>query len=196
MMDIEALQAELQILRTQQQELLDRQAIRDCLARYCRGIDRFDTDLIMSAYHPDAIDDHVLLVDHPGAFAAWANDLHATGMNSHQHMITTHNCELDGDVAHTETYWMMASMRKNGPELSLGGGRYVDRFERREGAWKIAARKVLFDWGGTPGTAEISQGARAAIETYGQGSRDRSDPSYRRPLTVDPKRFGFRAPYY
>ena len=38
--------------------LIDRQAILDCLTRYCRGMDRFDRALVLSAYHPDAIDDH------------------------------------------------------------------------------------------------------------------------------------------
>jgi hypothetical protein len=38
--------------------LLDREAIREVMARYCRGIDRLDVELIKSAYHPDAFDDH------------------------------------------------------------------------------------------------------------------------------------------
>lgn len=42
------------------QELLDRQAIYDVMMRYCRGVDRFDADLITSAYHPDARDDHTV----------------------------------------------------------------------------------------------------------------------------------------
>ena len=40
------------------QHLIDRQAILDCLTRYGRGVDRFDRELVLSAYHPDAIDDH------------------------------------------------------------------------------------------------------------------------------------------
>ena len=38
--------------------LLDREAIREAMGRYCRGIDRLDVDLIRSAYHEDAFDDH------------------------------------------------------------------------------------------------------------------------------------------
>ena len=41
------------------QEVLDREAIRDCLYRYCRGIDRCDEATLLSAYWPGAIDDHV-----------------------------------------------------------------------------------------------------------------------------------------
>ena len=38
--------------------LLDRQAITECVHRYARGLDRRDTDLLRSAYHPDAVEDH------------------------------------------------------------------------------------------------------------------------------------------
>lgn len=39
-------------------ELLDREAIRDCLYRYCRGIDRGDEAALRSTYWPDAHDNH------------------------------------------------------------------------------------------------------------------------------------------
>ena len=39
-------------------ELLAKQEIRDALMRYSRGIDLLDPDLVKSAYHPDAYDDH------------------------------------------------------------------------------------------------------------------------------------------
>ena len=39
-------------------EMKDRQEIYDCIMRYCRGIDRLDREVLLSAYHPDAIDDH------------------------------------------------------------------------------------------------------------------------------------------
>ena len=37
------------------QELVDREAIRECLYRYCRGIDRLDEAALRSSYWPDAI---------------------------------------------------------------------------------------------------------------------------------------------
>ena len=39
-------------------ELADREAIRDCLYRYCRGVDRCDEQMLRSAYWEDAYDDH------------------------------------------------------------------------------------------------------------------------------------------
>ena len=35
------------------QDLVAREAIRDCLYRYCRGIDRADAEMLRSAYWPD-----------------------------------------------------------------------------------------------------------------------------------------------
>ena len=39
-------------------ELLDREAIRDCIYRYCRGVDRADEASLRGAYWPDATDQH------------------------------------------------------------------------------------------------------------------------------------------
>ena len=40
------------------QELIDRQRIYECLLRYTRGMDRLDRELVLSAYHDDAVEDH------------------------------------------------------------------------------------------------------------------------------------------
>ena len=36
------------------QQLIDRQEIHDCILRYCSGVDRFDREMLLSVYHPDA----------------------------------------------------------------------------------------------------------------------------------------------
>src|SRR3546814_6697838 len=87
-------------------ELYDKQKIREVVTRYCRGVDRMDRDLFLSAYHPDAIDDHGFVVAGPEAFWAWVHHYHTTAQSTHQHIITNHSCELDGNIAHAETYWL------------------------------------------------------------------------------------------
>ena len=57
-------------------ELKDRQEIYDCLMRYCRGIDRLDRDMLLSAYHPDAVDDHGVYVGGVEGFATHVFALH------------------------------------------------------------------------------------------------------------------------
>ena len=170
------------------QALLDRQEILDCLVRYCRGVDRLDAELLASAYHPDAVDDHGLYVGRPHAFADYFLAFHEKNQTATQHIITNHFCELDGDTAHCETYWMFAGMNREGPALSLGGGRYIDRMERRSGRWAIAARKCLYDRQGQPGDYALPPEQLAILHGAGLATRDRNDPSYERPLTIDPKR--------
>lgn len=182
----------LQELESAVRELQDRQAILDCIHNYCRGVDRFDRELLLSVYHPDAIDDHGMFCGNREDFADWAFAFHSQAQHLTQHIVTNHTCELDGDVAHTETYWMLAAMNKQGSPLSLGGGRYLDRFERRDGHWAIAARKCLIDWSGTPGEVPMPKEALEAFLATGVPSRDRNDPSYDRPLTINKDRIGYR----
>ncbi len=120
---------------------------------------------------------------------------------SHQHAILNHLCELDGDTAHAETYFMFVAMNRKGKPLTIGGGRYVDRLEKRDGEWKIAARITLRDWSQmdeipdmddlssfTSTRALLSDEERAFMNGGRKATRDRSDPSYDRPVTVDPAR--------
>jgi len=173
------------------QILADRVAIHDCLTRYCRAIDRLDRELLLSVYHDDAIDDHGVFVGGPQAFADWALAYHSRAQYVTQHIITNHSCDLDGDVAHTETYYQLAAMNKQGAALTLSGGRYIDRFERRNGRWAIAVRKLVGDWAGVPGEAILSPAGRAALNSGATPARDKSDPSYDRPLTTNTSRIGY-----
>jgi hypothetical protein len=165
------------IERAAVRELLDRQAILDCLHRYARGVDRVDEELILSAYHEDAIDDHGTaggdFVGSPKEFVAWVRSVDER-VTATQHYLTNHSVELDGDVAHAESYFI--SMLRFGDVVRLGGGRYLDRFERRDGAWRIAARVVVGEW-----STELEQAAWEAAPVH-LPRRDRSDLSYARPL--------------
>jgi hypothetical protein len=183
-MDLGDLNAKIDLVLKRQQELLDRQAIRDCLTAYCRGMDRRDLELAVSCYHPDGVDDHGQIVADPETFVAWADGTHAHVAVT-QHMITNHTCEIDGDVAHAETYWFAANKHLNSEAVTLCGGRYIDRLERRGGQWRIAVRKCTVEWGGTPVADPLPQEALKAHSVAGRYTRDRADPSYSRPFTID-----------
>lgn len=188
-------------LQAQLDKLLDREAIKDCIFRYARGVDRFDKDLILSAFHADAIDEHGKFVGNRDAFVDWALAQHSKAHLSTQHCLMNHRCELDGNTAHAETYFMFVSMNREGKPLNLNGGRYVDRLEKREGVWGIVARKLVRDWADMderPDMSDLSSmtstrgtlsDAMRAFMNGGQGSmRDKTDPSYERPLQVDASR--------
>lgn len=172
------------------QELYDRQAIRDQVNNYCRGVDRMDRELLRSVYHPDAIDDHGHFTGSVEGFIDWAFGYHSNYQDAHQHIVTNHTCELDGNVAHTETYWLFVGRNKQAPMLAMSGGRYIDRFEKRNGEWKIAARKCVVDWGGGASDIFHAQEVLTAFAGVGTTSRDRNDLSYERPLTVEKSRLG------
>lgn len=171
-------------------ELLARQEIRDLLTRYCRAVDRLDRELLLSCYHPDALDDHGFFVGGPEAFWDWVQNYHGRAQSSTQHIITNHSCDLAGDVAHCETYWMMAGMDAADHSLSIGGGRYLDRVERRDGHWRIAVRKCVSEWGGAPSPSKVPPEFLSMLRENGVIERNRTDVSYERPLTVDPARIG------
>ena len=169
--------------------LHDREAIREVVNRYCRGVDRQDKELLTSCYHPDAIDDRGMFAGPPDELFDWTDPSHLHLFSTHQHIVCNHTCELDGDTAHCETYYVFAGMRKSDGQLAMSGGRYIDRMEKRDGAWRIAARKCLVEWGSE------NMGVEAMAEVYaavGKVSRDRSDCSYMRPLVNDPARVGVR----
>lgn len=162
-------------------QLIDRQQIHDCLMRYCRGVDRFDRELLLSVYHPDAIDDHGVFVGDREAFADWAFDYHRTHQIATHHMVFNHTLDLQGDTAHSEVHWLFFGENRAKPD-TLAFGRYVDRFERRDGRWAIAARVCVSEAVNEIATAALPADYRAALMGNGPSARDRSDRSYDRPL--------------
>jgi ketosteroid isomerase-like protein len=160
--------------------VLDRQAINDCLVRYTRGVDRHDTELILSAYHEDALDSHGYFEGTPPELAAWGNEQHAKRWAAHQHYITNTSIEFDGDVAHTETYALVVQRRADGTGADMLGARYIDRFEKRAGEWRIARRVTMLDWIGE--TVATGERPHRLLELYPNGTWDGDDLSYARPL--------------
>lgn len=176
--------AELEQLQRQVQYLMDRQQILDCIALHARGHDRHDVDLLTAAYHPDGIDEHGYAINAGPKYAEWANAIHKAGSALHTHNITTHVCEIDGDVAHCESYVLVLLLNNDEKSARLISGRYIDRLERREGVWKIALRRTTVDVL-MSGDASILKAPMFIEQGYGKGVRDESDVSYQRPLSLD-----------
>jgi len=164
------------------QEVLDRQAISDCLLRYTRGVDRVDAELIRSAFHPDALDFHsATQAGTVESFLSYWLPLQATRETAHHHVT---NCSIDvdagGDTAHAETYFFCIIKESGLSTIRMSGGRYVDRLEKRNDEWRIALRLVLSEW---KADADASSMAEMSGRALGKSRRDRSDPVYQRPLT-------------
>jgi hypothetical protein len=163
--------------------LLDRQAIVDCLYRYCRGVDRLDRALLLSAYHPDAIDDHGLVVLGPEAFADWVVELQRESRVSHRHCLTNISIELERDTAHSESYFTVFSETRVKPNV-ITSGRYIDRLERRDGIWAIAARVCMTDSVYSLDNSPMAPDFERLLRSNGTALRSEDDISYMRPLKV------------
>jgi hypothetical protein len=128
-------------------DLVAREAIRECLYRYCRGMDRCDRAILETVYWPDA---HASQLDYngdPAGLFAWAFPQIAA-MDLIQHLIGNTLIQIDGDRAVVESTFTSYFRLQSGDALrdNLNGGRYLDRFERRNGEWRIAKRLVVVDW--------------------------------------------------
>lgn len=164
------------------ERVLDRQDILDSLVRFSRGIDRFDRDLFLSAFHDDATIAAGVFVGGPVDLYGWAAHMHEQGQSATHHNLLNHTCDLAGDVAHTETYYLFVGRNRDDTNW-LAGGRYIDRFERRAGAWKIALRTTAIEWTSAVASLPLPFADLPDIHRNGAPSRDRQDLSYRRPLT-------------
>jgi hypothetical protein len=156
----------------------DRDEITAVLNRFSRGIDRCDQEVLASCFHPDGFDDH-------GTIEGSGRDVAAAlvaGVRGYWdvtwHSISNIDIDLDGDVAHVETYVMSVNQRQGsqGTLTAVFAGRYVDRFERRDGRWAIAHRTVVHDWS----FADRLGPYKGDMSVFVQGMRDRSDVRYRR----------------
>jgi hypothetical protein len=163
----------------QLQQLLDREAIRDCLYRYCRGVDRVDEAALRSAYWPDATGRHGAYHGSGAAFVDLVLENRKTGGRT-IHMIGNILIDLCGDMAAVESYFrttLAGRDAQSGPQETLPAGRYIDRFERRQVEWRVADRTVVYDClRQTPLPAEL------VPEVFGPrqptGGRKPDDPLY------------------
>lgn len=167
---------------TRMKKLLDEQDIRDCQARIARGADRFDRELYLSACHPDA---RISVGGHTMAAAdsfEGGKAGHAEGTIATLHCLGTSNCDINGDVAHVETYHIYHARTKDDTSW-VATGRYIDQFERREGKWGLVFRHIAVEWTGTLGPMDLP-----LLEAVGgpkhrlSAARDQTDVSYLRPL--------------
>lgn len=171
--------ADIQTLMDEVRWLRNRHEILDCINRYGRGLDRLDPALIESAYHADSVDNHGPFVGHLQEFVKFAIEVEGQLKWTH-HGITSHNCEISGDSAHAESYVHWFVLMPDGKTIGAGGGRYLDRLERRDGKWKISLRRLLMDW-----SFEVPYSGWLGPDWDDvKGSRDKRDPSYNRPLEL------------
>jgi hypothetical protein len=129
------------------QALLERERIRDCIVRLARGEDRRDAAAITAAYWPDSTTDYGVFAGSFDEYLAWVTP-GSPAIPVTQHVLGQSLIELAGETAHVETHVTSYHRIDTGAEHrdTVIGGRYLDRLEKRGGAWRIAERTMLYDW--------------------------------------------------
>lgn len=104
----------------------------------------FTKDARLRIYHPDADEPFADLSGHdqlqvvPGRM----QDMFAQTM----HVMTNHLVDIDGESASGTVLCTARHLtidRENSMNVMI---RYIDRYERRDGAWKIIDRQIRFLW--------------------------------------------------
>lgn len=156
--------------------LLDERDIHDVLVRYCRGVDRCDRELIASCYHEDAVDDH-------GNWQTYGRDAADTitarvqpGPDTAMHFMGNVCIEVEGDEAFTESYLLAyRAFQRDGKNYTrVRAVRFVDRFARRNGQWRISERVVADDWNRVDEVIE----AMRETDQFRRGSKGPDDPVF------------------
>jgi hypothetical protein len=158
---------------------LIKQEIRDAHSRYCRAMDRRDEALAASIWHAGGTADYGEIFKGSGAgFAAWVTETHGN-FDRHSHQINNVLVEVDssGEQAVSEAYvtvalWTLPDVMGAVTQVT-SRGRYLDRWERRDGRWGIAARHYVEDF-----TTAQQLAADEVYPASKASRRDPDDPSY------------------
>ena len=163
-------------------ELLAKQEITEALYRIARGTDRGDLALFASGFHEDGEDYHGLS---NGPVANIIANLGRSTVLCTQHLLGNISIELDADTGKVESLFTSFHQRRD-VEGQLWDetlrGRYLDLFTRRNGAWKIARRVVVWDASRVEPAAaswfDLMRQRPGADDRYVFGRRDQTDMVY------------------
>lgn len=131
---------------------------QDLLGRYAHGVDHGDLDVALDVFWPDATDHHGDMWN--GNAHDYLRDMYSRLRDAResdppaagpgfQHHITTILVRRTGpDDAAVQAAFLAYVPHGTGAESRVGliVGRFLDRIQRRDGAWKILARQVVNDF--------------------------------------------------
>ncbi|MGY4652585.1 nuclear transport factor 2 family protein [Mycobacterium sp. URHB0021] len=162
------------------QNMLDEFHLRTLVHAYCRAVDRGDLAQLRNLYHHDAVDTH-------GGFSAGSADdflnqlaVSRPYIRSMLHHITAVNFAVSGYTSEGEIYTIATHtvVTGDGEVDVVVGGRYLDKYEKRNGAWKFVDRAIVTDcaYVNDPSTLDLSH---SITRDTPRGALDANDPSYR-----------------
>ena len=165
-------------------------AISEVIYKYCRAIDRLDRELLESVFHDDSIHHHSEYEGSSSQFCDFAFNI-LSEMEHTQHLVGNILIEVNRNFAWSESYWTAYHRVAKGYESKNGflakhdpsidedvfiSGRYIDKFEKRDGEWKIIKRQGVHDWV----RFEPASDKGVLGDVGPMPSRSRSDPAYQK----------------
>jgi ketosteroid isomerase-like protein len=163
------------------QHLIDKDAIRDLVLRYSRGVDRQDFALLRSLYTQDAVEDnHAGLFTGPAdAYVDWLeSSLPRVAMTTHA--VQNHLIVVEDETHAQGEVYVLAYHRLpaegGGWFDQIHGSRYLDHYEKRDGRWLFARRSVAIDWKRRGPSSWDSD--HPDVPGMPLGTHDADDPSY------------------
>ena len=100
-------------------------------------------------------------------------------LRSMQHHITTVNFAIDGDRAEGEIYSIATHTfaAKHGETEVIVGGRYLDKYQKRDGTWRFLERTIVTDWAHVHDPSSVDLG-HPMVRDSPKGSLGPDDPSF------------------
>ncbi|HEX7873157.1 MAG TPA: nuclear transport factor 2 family protein [Sphingobium sp.] len=134
------------------QTLLDKDAIRELVLLYSRGVDRQDVALLRDLYTEDATDTHGTSFD--GTATDYCSFLERSFpyMPYSGHHVCNHLISVDGDEGSGEVYalayHLIPDVKGEGaPQEDFMAVRYIDNYRRcDDGKWRFSRRVVTYDF--------------------------------------------------
>lgn len=137
-----------QALQPDLETLVAKQAIRETIMRYCRAADRCDEEIARSCFHDDAtVERGGNTVQGGDEIARWLVEASRKSSTASLHSVCNDLIEVTGDAAWGEFYftaWWL--IERDGKQFTRPAvGRYFDRFERRDGEWRIVHHAIVYE---------------------------------------------------
>jgi len=176
--------SQLEQLKRDVDEIKSRNQISEVLYAAARAADRADQELQASCFHPDGEDYRGVA---NGPFMLCVDTLGKWAVTQSRHTVSNISIKfLTPDSAQVETYvdafHFWGTDVKGGGRFEFIQARYLDRFERRNGQWKIVRRMTIWDecWmeGEKPSWMDGVAGEYVKENKFMRGTRDRRDPYY------------------
>ena len=140
---------------TQQQKIeeqLIKQNLHELSVDYTRAVDRCDGAALRDLFYPDGLIDSGVLRGNPEYFSReFVNWVHRFAKVTF-HAVTNEQFRISGSEATGESYVFAVARVRSDPGTGdfverdvLSVGRYLDRFQKREGVWKFLERRFVLD---------------------------------------------------